>query len=632
METASSYSGLTGLTNCGNTCFLSSVIQVLSNCEAFREFMFNCPGIINECPEDSLARPLHAVLQELWSGEFLYASPRSLVSAVKRKNESFQGYRQQDAQDFWLFLLDTLDEELKQPASGPVPLCLSLFEDINDPTTIRRGPSQQHQRLRPTHSIVTDLFQGKLLSEITCSSCGNTSITQEPFYDLSLEVAGSDTVASSWADMFSMLKPFTGSTSLARCLKDFFSQEQLVDEDQYHCDKCQGKRDATKQLRIGRIPEVLCFTLKRFKAIGNSFVKIQTHVDFGESVDVLQYCTDDEQARLPQDASYDLMGVVIHEGSVNSGHYTACAQRDNDREWYLFNDTEVLDTTVTNVQASQAYMLMYKRVSPSSAAQMQAIFDESFESRPEQNISISRAWLSLAANTTLPSAINNWDIMCAHGGFQVAKSARADDYIVKVHASTYHQLAKAFGAGSTIIRDSPCHICRRALAAVGQRCSEEMDIIMALHDRWSIEDERHCLLSARWFKQWEAFVNARDGEHPLPPPINNQTLLTSDRRHLRPRLQEQRDYFFVNYEIFQQFQDWYGGGPGVVAEYKQDLELVVVADTIDPAMLQAQPDPDLQASMQPDEQRQDGDGAQTATANDHDDNKHTRKMDINHDA
>lgn len=55
------YSGLTGLVNCGNTCFLSSVVQVLSNCEAFRDFMSSCPGIVNEAMPDSLARPLHHV-------------------------------------------------------------------------------------------------------------------------------------------------------------------------------------------------------------------------------------------------------------------------------------------------------------------------------------------------------------------------------------------------------------------------------------------------------------------------------------------------------------------------------------------------------------------------------------------
>ena len=33
--------GLTGLTNQGNTCYMNSIIQCLSNCKDFRNFILN---------------------------------------------------------------------------------------------------------------------------------------------------------------------------------------------------------------------------------------------------------------------------------------------------------------------------------------------------------------------------------------------------------------------------------------------------------------------------------------------------------------------------------------------------------------------------------------------------------------
>lgn len=55
-----------------------------------------------------------------------------------------------------------------------------------------------------------------------------------------------------------------------------------------------------------------------------------------------------------------LHGRDLHQGSVNSGHYTAYARRGLDEQWYLFNDTEVIEASWAEVEACQAYMLMYR--------------------------------------------------------------------------------------------------------------------------------------------------------------------------------------------------------------------------------------------------------------------------------
>lgn len=52
---------------------------------------------------------------------------------------------------------------------------------------------------------------------------------------------------------------------------------------------------------------------------------------------------------------YKLIGVVIHEGSMDAGHYWSIVLRDG--KYYIFNDAKV--TQVDKVFNRNAYILLY---------------------------------------------------------------------------------------------------------------------------------------------------------------------------------------------------------------------------------------------------------------------------------
>lgn len=61
----------------------------------------------------------------------------------------------------------------------------------------------------------------------------------------------------------------------------------------------------------------------------------------------------------PEAYLYDLFTVVVHEGSMNTGHYTNFSRhRDN---WYRFDDDKVIPTTLAQVLSARAYQLCYRR-------------------------------------------------------------------------------------------------------------------------------------------------------------------------------------------------------------------------------------------------------------------------------
>ena len=69
------------------------------------------------------------------------------------------------------------------------------------------------------------------------------------------------------------------------------------------------------------------------------------------------------QELFPLDAHtfYDLRGVVVHEGHVNGGHYTAYVRSQNGN-WFFCNDrASPAACDLARVLSAEAYMLFYER-------------------------------------------------------------------------------------------------------------------------------------------------------------------------------------------------------------------------------------------------------------------------------
>ena len=60
--------GIVGLCNMGNTCYLNSVLQILSNLDDFRNFLFNCDFVSNlkKDLDESLFVVTHRIIKQLW--------------------------------------------------------------------------------------------------------------------------------------------------------------------------------------------------------------------------------------------------------------------------------------------------------------------------------------------------------------------------------------------------------------------------------------------------------------------------------------------------------------------------------------------------------------------------------------
>ncbi|KAK3845148.1 MAG: hypothetical protein J3R72DRAFT_50940 [Linnemannia gamsii] len=121
--------GLVGLKNLGNTCYMNAALQALAHTPALTQYFQTCEAFIPESRRIEYARQKNIMLVDsffnfvdtMWSGKSAIFSPAQLVSDVKKFNDMFQGTSQQDAQEFLRCILDKLHDELNYPRKYPDP-------------------------------------------------------------------------------------------------------------------------------------------------------------------------------------------------------------------------------------------------------------------------------------------------------------------------------------------------------------------------------------------------------------------------------------------------------------------------------------------------------------------------------
>uniref|UniRef100_A0ABM5G735 ubiquitinyl hydrolase 1 n=1 Tax=Pogona vitticeps TaxID=103695 RepID=A0ABM5G735_9SAUR len=327
--------GVTGLKNLGNTCYMNSILQVLSHLQKFRECFLtldlceteellaktvngksrmsgklisgpaptesgrndqlgshgrqSLPAGLNggssisksleliqpkepNSKHISLCHELHTLFRVMWSGKWASVSPFAMLHSVWSLIPAFRGYDQQDAQEFLCELLDKVQQELESEGTKRRILI----------------PFSQRQLTKQVLKVVNTIFHGQLLSQVTCITCNHKSNTVEPFWDLSLEFP------ERYHSINKGILPVNQTECMLTEMLAKFTETEALEGRIYACDQCNSKRrksspkplilsEAKKQLMIYRLPQVLRLHLKRFRWSGrNHREKIGVHVLFDQ--------------------------------------------------------------------------------------------------------------------------------------------------------------------------------------------------------------------------------------------------------------------------------------------------------------------------------------------------------------
>ncbi|ELR25343.1 Ubiquitin carboxylterminal hydrolase 15, putative [Acanthamoeba castellanii str. Neff] len=180
--------GVCGLQNLGNTCFMNSALQCLSNTAPLTNFFLRgtYKDDVNEVnplgTKGELVEAYTGLLREIWSGSARSTPPRSFKYKLERFAPQFSGYQQHDSQELLGFLLDGIHEDLNRIKQKPY---VESKEADGRPDTEVAEETWQGHRAR-NDSVIVDRFQGQLKSTLICPECSKVSITFDPFMYLSL--------------------------------------------------------------------------------------------------------------------------------------------------------------------------------------------------------------------------------------------------------------------------------------------------------------------------------------------------------------------------------------------------------------------------------------------------------------
>ncbi|KAI0982944.1 hypothetical protein GJ496_012065 [Pomphorhynchus laevis] len=323
--------GFVGLKNAGATCYINSVIQQLFMRPPLREavlcvnlpkidLLFNVEsafGLSKKLKDSSdallnKAHPNHNIevfkqvqllFGNLLESKMQYYVPTSFVQAFRFYGEQVNVREQHDAVEFLQILVDNIDEALKANNLPP------LYRQI---------------------------IGGTFADQKICQTCPHKYSREESFTFLSVDILNSRTLEES--------------------LEDYVRAELLDGPNAYFCEQCQKKVAAVKRTYIKKAPDILIIQLKRFGYDWDRdiAVKYDDYFEFSRQLDMTPFmlsrdtdvCSNDSEKPVEYDSpKYQLVGITVHSGHANGGHYYSFIQNSNEigepGKWYKFDDNEV---------------------------------------------------------------------------------------------------------------------------------------------------------------------------------------------------------------------------------------------------------------------------------------------------
>jgi ubiquitin carboxyl-terminal hydrolase 7/11 len=423
-----------GLKNFGSSCYINLTIQLLFGLFQFKAIFANLnyvryikdPKFLkimkhhgNSKASQLLSEAISGLLKSFQAHGGAAIAPTKFLRISSSIKPDFNiPNEQQDAQEFLLFVLERLHDELSYKVLDEREMEPETLERYIQKWNININIKDKEYYLNWYKSLVksegnspiNDLFQGHLQNKLICNKCGYESTNYSPFTILSLPIPD-----------------YNVRINLSDCLRYYTQDETLSGDNAWNCPKCSKNKDgdhlsppntldnhpvftskrsgifklgrrskspsrdkakanaaakdskkdsvSVKTLNFIKLPQILFIHLSRFSMTSmtdkvNKVIKYPLELKFNNYSNNINH-----------EITYKLVGLINHYGNLKSGHYTSLVNKaipssNNDDInhpcWCYFDDDAVRinlrhgDINKPNIDFNElnsrdVYVLCYER-------------------------------------------------------------------------------------------------------------------------------------------------------------------------------------------------------------------------------------------------------------------------------
>lgn len=335
--------GLCGLVNLGNTCFMNSIIQCLSNTLSLTDYFLSKSHIEDDPEHMNKRKPEYLFLNSwvnllvnIWESNQLL-KPKTFVENFGQQIKKYANFQQQDSHECLMYFLDILHRSLSYEIEADIRGEIKNSHD----KLMKQSLESWKSFYETNYSFIINTFSGLLHNSVICLNCKHEENRFEPYNNLSIDINFENTNDNV-------------SVDLNGCLKNYFKTAETINT--WRCDQCKAN-GCQKKCSLWSVPNYLIIHFKRFSPSGR---KIHKRVNFNlDDLDITNYISDDKLDK--NNYIYSLYAVNYHSGELNSGHYWSCC-KNLDNTWYLFNDGHVSKFhNINDIITKDAYILFYHR-------------------------------------------------------------------------------------------------------------------------------------------------------------------------------------------------------------------------------------------------------------------------------
>ena len=217
-------------------------------------------------------------------------------------------------------------------------------------------------------------FLNKLLNRMQDDLKGSNELTKDLTGEITTSIYYNNNLLSNRKESFFYISlPTKDLLNLNESFKVYFQNEVIQD---YPIENSEIKSDVIRKLNITKWPNYLILQLQRwtYGLDCRERTKLVHEFDFPFNLITKDIC--ENTTSLSPEFNYKLTAVVVHQGSVESGHYIAIVEGE-DKDWYVCNDQEIeyfalselpswsfgiMDDIITSKnELLTAYLLFYRR-------------------------------------------------------------------------------------------------------------------------------------------------------------------------------------------------------------------------------------------------------------------------------